>query len=219
VFTLGQKINGTGFVVKSVKHKDTYRNVFITCGHNVDSSFPIQEICLGVYENWSNFVGYQKYPCYYYATDRTEDIAIGVFETNRPVACAELDLNEPVYIGDEIFKIGCGLNDPFRLDYGRITSVRSNVAVIRNGYRFSAFTVVGDSGGPIFRDYKVIGLTKAIRTHEDREFNEIAFGIPIKNIKNCSDKLDISIDFVFKEEPLPTLPFFFMKFYNLQEVK
>jgi S1-C subfamily serine protease len=219
VFLLGKNNNGSGFVIKSIKHQNGYRNVFLTCGHNVEGSFPIEDVCLGVYQDWSKFVGYAKYPCYYYAVDRHDDIAVGLFETSHPVPVTELDF-EPVYIGDEIIKVGCGLNDQFRVDFGRITGVNTTIEnIVDEGLRINAYTVSGDSGGPITRNYKAVGITKAVRTKNGDEKNEIAYGVPIRNLKNIASKLDISVDFTFKEEPLPTLPFFFMKFNNLEEEK
>ncbi len=116
------------------------------------------------------------------------DIALLVFHSDKEMPVASLNPRAKLYIGNEIFHIGCGLGDQFRLDYGKVTSVKNSKAnpEVFGRIKVSALTIVGDSGGPLFHENKVIGITESIRQKRDHPFyitayNNISFAIPIEN--------------------------------------
>lgn len=212
--------SGTGFIVKSEAHGQKYRNVFITCAHNIPYSFPIFKVYSTSYRDWSEVDFVVEHTCYYCLMDRKNDIAIGVFETSKPMPTVKLDFENKVYIGTNTLQFGHGLSEQIRLEQGKITSVNFNVhGVLRNCYRISAPTYGGDSGGPVFVDYKVVGIMKAIRANDVREYNNIAYCLPIGNLKNIDKSLNTSIDFALDEKvKIPSIPFYFIEFNDLEQL-
>jgi len=120
---------------------------------------------IGIYENWSTLVGHKDYRCEVLVVDKAKDIALIKFDTASENSVAVLDKNPKLFIGNDVFKIGCGLNEPFRIDYGKVTSVNKSIGnMIKDTYRVSAMTIMGDSGGPVYHDGKLVGLSQAIRS-------------------------------------------------------
>lgn len=187
--------SGTGVIITSKLDDKSYKNIYLTCAHNLPENYIDSTVTIFTYKNWSHQEGCKIYQCKYLIVDRKEDIAVGVFETSTKLFTVDLNKTNKIYIGNNIFKIGCGENDIPRIDYGKISSVNSNVDILKNGYRISAYTVQGDSGGPIFNsDYQLIALTKGIRVSNDYQnkvLNGIGYGIPLNNIKNNNFNLNI----------------------------
>ena len=186
---------GTGVVIKSVKQKDnTYLNLAATCAHILKMT-PAQfeppshpkkgeeakepdkpkmikppryeyTARIGKYEDWSKLVGYGDYECKVMAIDREKDVAMLTFVSKHELHIADLNFSPKLYIGNEVYRMGCGMSDPYRLDYGRITALDGGIGRLSNiqgTYRTSIPTIPGDSGGPVFHEYKVIGIAQAIR--------------------------------------------------------
>lgn len=123
------------------------------------------KVRIGVYENWSTLVGSKDYDCKVLYTDKNKDIAIVVFDTENQNQIAEVDKDPKLYIGNDVVKVGCGLSEPFRIDHGKITSVSKSIGnMIKDTYRVSAPTVMGDSGGPVYHENKLVGLSQAVRS-------------------------------------------------------
>lgn len=182
------KAVGTGVIVKVIKKEDHYENYAFTCAHvmiPLSNSEPKQnpvppdviapvtiitkdkyevKVRIGVYENWSTLVGYKDYRCEVLVVDRDKDIALIRFDTASENNVAVVDNKIKLYIGNDVVKVGCGLSEPFRIDYGKITSVSNSIEnLIKDSYRISAMTIMGDSGGPVYHECKLIGLSQAIR--------------------------------------------------------
>lgn len=122
------------------------------------------QIRVGIYENWSTLVGVKEYPCEVLFTDREKDTALIRFKSQSKMPVAEIDKKPALFIGNDVLKVGCGLGEPFRIDYGKITSVKNSIGnMIKGTYRISAPTIMGDSGGPVFHENKVIGVSQALR--------------------------------------------------------
>jgi len=177
---------GTGVVVKSVEDKETgkYHNYVLTVEHilldklelrneegEVTTTIePEYNIRKGKYEKWSKYTGHDQYigTVVFSKDGVSEDVALMVFDTDHAVAVAKIYKSPELYIGNDVFRIGCGLGEPFRLDYGKITSLPESVDRIVDGtkhtFRISADTLPGDSGGPVYHEYKLIGITQTIRT-------------------------------------------------------
>lgn len=202
VVVLGQNpaVVGSGVIVKSVKCAEKYENYVFTCAHSL---FPVPRIIsanekldapevydvqikTGVYEDWSKLVGYKRHGCEIMHIDRERDIALIKFYSYEKNFVADIQLGMKTYIGNQILKIGCGINDSFRLDYGQITAVKDSFSnTIYGTYRINAPTIMGDSGGPVYHENKLLGLTKAVRLFKfDEEQNlpvfHISYVIPIE---------------------------------------
>jgi len=204
--------SGTGVVIRSDFCEDHYKNVFLTSAHNLPCKFSIFKVHVFKYTNWSECDDYETYPCCYYHIDEKQDIAIGMFESALSVNVATLTKNYSPYIGNDVFKIGCGDKKHPRLDCGKLTSVKISINDLHM-YRISIYTIFGDSGGPIYNsNYELVALTNSISINKGNCLNNISFGTPLKNI---GDKLDI----INKKEKMPVLPFYFLKFNELKEIK
>lgn len=172
---------GSGVIIKSEKDKDgKYLNYVATCDHVVliKAGTPFGVIatyrpCLvkvGNYENWSTFKGYTEYKTDLVYKDKEHDLAILVFESDKEMPTAEIDQDVKLYIGNDVMRVGCGLGDVMRLDFGKITSTnfKFHDKSFEDLYRTSVPTIFGDSGGPLFHkvgdDYKLVGITQAIRS-------------------------------------------------------
>jgi hypothetical protein len=188
IFSQSVSSVGTGVILKSSKQKDnTYLNLVATCAHILKmtpAEFETENnsqkqhkmikppryeyvVAVGEYEDWSKLVGVESYECEVRVLDEKKDIALITFVSEKKLYVVDLDLQPKLYISNEVYRIGCGMADPFRLDYGRITSIDGGFGELhstKNTYRTSIPTVPGDSGGPVFHKYKLIGVTQAVRS-------------------------------------------------------
>lgn len=161
---------GSGVVVRSVKDGDVYHNVVFTVAHVIQEAegfYLPYSIYVPQYKNWSELTGYDEYPVTVYKRiNRTTDAAVLVFDSKKPVPVADIDLTPKLYLGNEVFHVGAGWGHEHRLDFGRVTSLKSSPGgpCPPNLLRTSVFTVGGDSGGPVFHEYKVVGVTQGVQT-------------------------------------------------------
>lgn len=173
---------GSGVIVKSVKQDDKWHNFVLTVAHNIyetpeheckqlNADIPVEvkrgyyyEIHIGVYENWSFLKEMKSFPCEIICNDDASDVAMIKFVTDKEMPTAEINFNPEVYIGSDVCRVGCGLSEPFRIDFGKITALpgSAGIKIVKDTYRISAPTIQGDSGGPVYEDNKLIGLAKAI---------------------------------------------------------
>jgi len=150
-------------------------------------------IRVGIYENWSTLVGYKNYPAEVLFVDRDKDIGLVRFESQSENSVAELDKELKLYIGNDVLKVGCGLNEPFRIDSGKITSISRSIGnMIKDTYRVSSPTIMGDSGGPVYHENKLIGLSQAVRNaHASSPFPvsvavpHMAYFLPVRRFYDC----------------------------------
>jgi len=207
--------SGSGIIVRSQKIKeDLYHNVILTCGHIFANPEIIDDyrVYVGKYKDWSTIEGAEEYKANLYIKDAKRDLGVMVFSSKKKMPVGKLDFDTKLYIGNEIFRIGCGLGDQYRLDYGKVTSVNGTLdAHIKNTIRANVFTVPGDSGGPLFHKYKVVGITQAIRFVSNgwNRFPayKISYFIPLSRFKTWSETLDNDLGFVYQDDLLPVLPF------------
>ncbi len=132
---------------------------------------------------------------------------------------AELDMDTHLYIGTDVLRFGCGIGDEPRLDYGKITSVRSMPK--RNELtmlRTSVVTHPGDSGGGLFHDYKVVGVIVSIRNWHDILLFNIAYAVPSIRFAEWSNENGEALHFVWKTRQLPKMPYWQLQFSNKYEV-
>lgn len=180
---------GTGFIFKSEKVKAGYKNLVISCTHvtgmsNSKSLFSIfgkpktslLKIRKGNYENWSKIKSVTDYDAQLVFSDKNLDLSILSFTSDQKMPTVTLDLNPEIYIGDEVFRIGCGAGEFFKTDYGKITAVNSlpiNKEVKEDIIRTDIPTIMGDSGGPSFyktkNGYKCFGVGQAVKSRDGLE--------------------------------------------------
>lgn len=168
---------GSGVIVKSVQEDKKWKHYFLSVAHILLPPVknehleirPTYMVKIGVYKNWSEYTGCQEYEATLVHAEKGlgKDMALFSFETDGATSVAEIYDSPKLYIGNEVIRVGCGLGEVFRLDYGKITSVKESkdriVPATRNTHRISAATLPGDSGGPVFHEYKLIGITQTIR--------------------------------------------------------
>jgi S1-C subfamily serine protease len=196
---------GTGFIVRSDKVGSEWQNVVVSCSHN----FAPEEnynVVVGEYEDWSVLKATNSYRCKLAANHPRYDLAIVVFASDMQMPTAELGFDEKLYIGTKTFKFGFGLLDAVRLDRGEITSVFA-AGDAKNVHRTNIFTVPGDSGGPLFCDYKVVGVVNAIRSPGGKLLHHMSYAIPIQRLKKWDEEQKSTLSWVHTTKPLPVLPF------------
>lgn len=213
---LGDIAIGTGIVVRSEKVHDEFHNVAITCAH-VLRHRPTS-VLITTYENWSTIKEKFKRPMYIYDLNDDQDLGIVLFTTTEEMRTAEFNFNPQLFIGNEVLKIGGGINDDLRLDLGKITSL-PNVKI--DQYRTSLFTVQGDSGGPVFHEYKLIGILRSVKmlqmSNGTTQNLQISYVIPITNLKKWDKSIDNTLGFVYDlDKELPKLPYFRLKLASME---
>jgi len=202
ISTIDKTTYGTACIVKSEKVDSKYRNIFISCAHVIEDNKNYQ-IFFFEYEKWSRLSEVSSKPCKIYALNKDYDIAIGVFFSEEEMPIAEMDFDPEIYIGNDVFRIGCGLASEPRLDFGKITSIRHYL-------RTSIFTIPGDSGSPVFHKYKIIGIMRSIRMI--RNLNtpafKFSFATPLWKFEDWSKERDGAFDFLWdSNKKTPRMPF------------
>jgi S1-C subfamily serine protease len=202
---------GSGVIVKSVEKDKKWHNFVFTVAHNMEETPEHEcaavegvleaayyyEIQVGIYENWSLLKDVESYPCEVLYDNDESDLALLKFISNKKMPVAEIDLELKLYIGNDVCRMGCGLGEPFRIDFGKITSLpgaigRRNPAM-KDTYRISAPTIQGDSGGPVYHDNKLLGLAEAIAAISSGPLSKpspichIVYVIPISNFMKCEE--------------------------------
>ena len=198
----------SGFICKSVKLSDEllknkFLNVVITAAHTVDGSSNNLITNVGIYDNWSDLKGFEFFPTVLYGLDSVKDLGIILFLTDHQKPIVEMDFTNNLYFGTDIYKIGFGLGDDPRIDYGQITSLDSKIPEKLRGFmRTNAYTVFGDSGGPLFlkENKKVIGVASSIRGSDTIYFHKQSYFSPINWLKIWDDETKGSLSFIYKEE-------------------
>ena len=198
---------GSGVIIKSDKVKDNeYKNVFITCNHLFYyGDYMGYEVKQYLYEDWSQVKDTITYPCYVYGTNPDLDLAVGVFYSEKEMPTAKINLNPKLFIGNDIFRIGCGLGEDPRLDYGKITGYKNNIP--KPHIKTSVHTIPGDSGSPVFQNYEIIGIMVSIRSMRNIPIFNISYAMPVRGFKVWSERNNNNLDFIFGTKKLPEFPF------------
>lgn len=207
--------SGTGVIIRSEKiNEKEYQNVVITCNH-VLSTNPetLYRVFRGEYKDWSNLEKIVYYDAVVYDKNSKLDLSILFFSSAVKMPVAELGTDLKTYIGTEIFKIGCGGEEHFRLDYGKITALNKTLSHSKGLTRTSAYTLPGDSGGPVFQEYKLIGIINSIKiadspiSEEKMLLEHISYFVPISSLVEWN-KQEKRFDFIFDSaKELPKIEF------------
>jgi len=201
----GQTV-ASGFIVNSSPYNGNllskkYINSVVTAAHNVENVTTTISLYVANYDNWSTLKNFDTYEATVYATNNKMDLAVLVFVSDVKMPCAEMDTQSKPFFGSDVFKIGYGLGDDVRIDYGNITSVSTKQPENLKGFiRSNCYTIFGDSGGPLFyKDgYKVLGVTSSIRGSNTMFLNSQSYFTPISWIKTWDEELEGHISFIYK---------------------
>lgn len=217
VMITGPGSTGSGTIIRSEKVGDKYHNVVLSCAHIFSGSR--WQIHVPKYKEWSVIDGYDVYSIRPIRTSREKDLSVSLFASDKKMPVAELDFDSKLYIGSEVFRTGFGIGDEMRLDFGKITSLRGRIknGPIKNTYRMSAYTVPGDSGGPVFHNYKIVAITQAIRSvrrgYQEYPCFGISYSVPLSRFKKWDQELNNVLSFTYKTDlPMPIMWDKFLEF-------
>ena len=203
--------SGSGVIIQSKKIKDNlYHNTVLTVAHVLKSVN--YEIWVSEYTNWSYYKTRKKYLGRVYGVNSSIDFGIIIFKSRKKMPVADLYFNPKLYLGNEVYKAGFGSNNQAKIEFGKITSININSKPFKNHIRSTAPTVPGDSGGPVFHEYKIIGLARAVTsTKQGNILPHISFITPLSHFLDWV-KTDDKLDFILDESKKgPWLPFFFLR--------
>ena len=202
---------GSGVIVRSEKVKDNlYKNIFLTCAHITTPLVQSYEVRQYIYEDGIQVKQVKSYPAVFFSYNNELDIAIGLFLSEELMPVAKLNFDPKIFIGNEVFRIGCGLGDDPRLDYGKLTTYKKNSN--KPLMRTSVMTVSGDSGGPLFHENKVIGIMVSVRANKNGQLNSISYAVPLDRFKQWNKANDNNLNFAWTTDKLPELHYMYLQF-------
>jgi len=206
---------GSGVIVKSVrKGEKEWQNYALTVGHNLyevpehmvqseEGEQPVlvpasyeYKVRVGKYEDWSKLTDAEDFPCEVLHDDDEKDIGLIRFVSEHEMFVADIETDPKIYIANEVCRVGCGIGEGFRIDFGRVTSLPESIDRLnprmQGTFRISAPTLPGDSGGPVYHGYKVIALAAAISGIRSGPISSapvyhIVYAIPVKRFMECEE--------------------------------
>jgi len=206
---------GTGVIIRSEKADDAYFNVVVTCHHvlaNTDMA-----IKLPIFKNLSTFEKWEIFPAINFAGNKDNDLGIVLFVSSKPMPTANWGMDEKLFMGTKVMKIACGNGEDPRLDWGYINSLNNAKHEYSGKIRTSIVTILGDSGGPVFCDYKIIGLVQSIKMMGGTPVTCISNVIPASLFKKWNEEEKDRLSFIYNpEKKLPTLSFAIAKFESYE---
>lgn len=202
--------HGSGVIVRSELCKDgSYSNYALTCTHVTDG---IKNIVVYTqkYKNWSTPIPESRegHDAIVYVQDEASDIAIIAFKSKEKLPVAEVDIDPKLYIGNDIISSGCALRTSPRVAFGKVTDISDKIM------NADVLTIPGDSGGPVYHNYKLVALKHAIRIMSMKGapyplFNH-SKNVMLKQLVDMDKKREVS--FVYNtKETLPKLPFILLE--------
>jgi len=213
LLSYANKSIGSGVIVKSQLMKDEgYSNIVISCWHVTKDNKLIVEV-----PDLNNKIKH------YYGTAIYEnskyDISVIQFRTDKKLNTAELDLINEIDIDDDVISVGYGLSPLPKLGYGKVITKKHIDKSFKDTFFTNIPMVMGDSGGPVFKDNKLVAISQAIRVIEWKEgllpFPNISVVMPIQRLLNLNKDESGKLDFVLKPECTP--PMFPHLFLQMQE--
>jgi S1-C subfamily serine protease len=205
-----QKIGGSGFIVKSVKHENLWYNSVFTASHVVEDQSELV-VHVSEYKDWSELKKENVYPLELFARDSKRDLAIAFFVSENKMPVVNLEFDSKIYINTEVFNIGHALFDDGRINYGHVTQPKTLRPIVFFGMiRTSCYAFMGDSGGPLFlkKNYNVIGMCHGIRSHQNTMLSNISYFQPINEILNWNKELNNVLEPAYNEKnEFPKIPF------------
>jgi hypothetical protein len=78
--------------------------------------------------------------------------------------------------------------------------------------RTSIPTVPGDSGSPVFHNYKVVGVMRAVRVWRTQPVFQISIAVPIISLRLWNEETKGALEFTWNGDNFPKMPFHRMNF-------
>jgi len=186
VVNKNKQISGSGIVLKSYKLEDNkFINYVISCQHIVSPRMIINTFS---YKDYNFFYGQDSHGCCLVDEDKTQDLSVVAFLSTSRLKVAALGTAYNLKILEQVYAIGCGLEEYPRFTEGKINGlplIRNNL----NDLRTTVPIVPGDSGCALFNQKnEVVGIANSIRK---LNFNGISY--PIEGISTFKP-----IDLIFK---------------------
>jgi S1-C subfamily serine protease len=205
--------HGSSVIVRSEERNGKYVNVALTCQHVIQDGNPIK-IYLTDYIDWSVTGKTTSYDAWVYAQNMKNDLAILIFYSDVKMPTAKIDFDANLHLGNDVFGVGCSQMENPRVDYGKITEIGSE-------YRTSVLALPGDSGGPVFYNYRLVGIKQSILTIPYNHFSmpvyTVSNVVPICKLKEWDATTGGKIGFVYdKSKPLPELAALMLNFYECE---
>ena len=198
---------GSGFITRSSLVNGKYYNVVLCAAHVIQ---PIDQIKIIVakYKDFCDTDCEAAYDAVVYAVNAERDLAIICFISNEKMPIVELDFKPITHFNTPVFRIGYGNLESARIDYGFITQNSNKEAL--NLLRTNVFTVMGDSGGPLFlsSNKKVIGVAHKIKTFKNTLLPNISYYVPIDSFFDWNFEMQQAFDFVYDSKAdFPITPY------------
>ena len=219
--------SGSGVIISSVPassiFSDKFINVVLTCNHvavnqslgTIENKFGARfvpdtfaKVGVSEYENWSKFKEYTWFDAKLYGAYEDHDLAILIFISDNQMPVADINFNPEIYIGSHVIKVGCGLGDQPRVEFGRVTSLNPSQEHDRTKgtNRLSVMSLPGDSGGPVFHENKVIGIVSMIRIAQGiGAVFDISYMQPLAHFEKWIKEAGF-LGFITSKENFPIIP-------------
>lgn len=212
---------GSGTIIKSSQIEgNKYINYIVSSNHVISSENQYLAEVLE-YQDWSFVSKRKSFKLYHYAHQQKSDLYIGFFVSENKMPTATMDFDTKLYIGTNLYGIGCGLGDDPRVEEGKVSSPKMKRQGGTSGtVRAGIHTVPGDSGGGVFtQKYKIIGVTKAIKIYKEQYVFNVRYFVPLTEFKvwEKDKKLNFSFMWEPKEKP-PILEYYKEKLVEEVEI-
>lgn len=212
--------SGSGVIVKSKKVGDKFCNIMLSSAHIFCCDY---RLCKSGYVvkipiiNNHKILFYKEELCYVQSILEDYDISVLIFYTDEELQCSSIDFNENLKFNDRIMKMGYGLGDDLRIDYGYITQLNMDLDSCKNLHRTNAFAIFGDSGGPVFKNNKLVAITQGIKNYDGSPIYNISYICPINNLLFWSEIENI--DYCYENKEIPKISKYFLEFKKYEYIK
>jgi len=197
--------HGTGAIVRSERlGNGLYLNVVLTCAHVLKDNCQ-HRLFYAEYREWSHISNVQVFNLEIFAIDREKDLGVVYFVSPDKLFTADLGFEEKLYLGNDILSVGCGQRKFPRLSYGKVTQLLD----YSNKVEATLTVIPGDSGGPVYHNYKIVGVVQYLQTVHMKDGQKPVFSlagfIDIKNFQEWDKEIG-HLGFLKKANSLPALP-------------
>lgn len=199
-------ISGSAVVIRSeLQANGTYINFALTCHHVTVGLTGKPVAIVARYSDWSVFEKNERFPLLVVSEFKDSDLALVMFVSDKPVDCADVGMDEKIYLGDRVIGTGCAFQEPARLDFGQITGLTPTGRL-----RAQLNAIPGDSGGGLFHNNKLVGIKSQCRmiqmfpAYPPQGVFNISFHSPVTHIKIWQE-VDETVALYKKETTVPRL--------------
>lgn len=209
---------GSGVIVNSKKlNENLYLNTVLSCCHvfELDCGY---NVVVAKYEDWSNIKEMMEFPSRILYKDKKYDLAVLTFLSDEKMPVANINLDYKPFIGHNLTKIGSGqgVQDILRIDEGKLNCTSIFIPDVMKDtplYRTNIYTIPGDSGGPVYHDYKLVALINSLGTYSDGAMaTNMSFAVPINLLQNLNKDTNNLLNFIYSNEAyIPKLQLMLMR--------